>query len=85
MAFFPRGKWGGDSELYSEIGLLRNFGSALATSIVMKREAPHSFLLFQKDSASCPESLDEKRYSDVSVPSPKSKLHSRDLKKELIT
>ncbi|XP_028592816.2 suppression of tumorigenicity 18 protein isoform X4 [Podarcis muralis] len=39
----------------------------------------------EKDSASCPESLDEKRYSDVSVPSPKSKLHSRDLKKELIT
>nr|XP_028592813.1 suppression of tumorigenicity 18 protein isoform X3 [Podarcis muralis]XP_028592814.1 suppression of tumorigenicity 18 protein isoform X3 [Podarcis muralis]XP_028592815.1 suppression of tumorigenicity 18 protein isoform X3 [Podarcis muralis] len=39
----------------------------------------------EKDPASCPESLDEKRYSDVSVPSPKSKLHSRDLKKELIT
>ncbi|KAF7246318.1 Suppression of tumorigenicity 18 protein [Varanus komodoensis] len=38
-----------------------------------------------KDPAICPESLDEKKYSDVSVPSPKPKVHSRDLKKELIT
>ncbi|XP_061456632.1 suppression of tumorigenicity 18 protein [Rhineura floridana] len=39
----------------------------------------------EKDPVSCPENLGEKKYSDISVPSPKSKLHSRDLKKELIT
>ncbi|KAH0617723.1 hypothetical protein JD844_016232 [Phrynosoma platyrhinos] len=39
----------------------------------------------EKDAVICPENLEEKKYSDVSVPSPKPKLHSRDLKKELIT
>ncbi|XP_042321550.1 suppression of tumorigenicity 18 protein isoform X1 [Sceloporus undulatus] len=39
----------------------------------------------EKDPAIFPENLEEKKYSDVSVPSPKPKLHSRDLKKELIT
>uniref|UniRef100_A0A6J0TZZ0 Suppression of tumorigenicity 18 protein n=1 Tax=Pogona vitticeps TaxID=103695 RepID=A0A6J0TZZ0_9SAUR len=39
----------------------------------------------EKDPMVCPENLEEKKYSDVSVPSPKPKLHSRDLKKELIT
>ncbi|KAJ7338814.1 hypothetical protein JRQ81_012716 [Phrynocephalus forsythii] len=39
----------------------------------------------EKDSMVCPENLEEKKFSDVSVPSPKPKLHSRDLKKELIT
>ncbi|XP_053105336.1 suppression of tumorigenicity 18 protein isoform X4 [Hemicordylus capensis] len=40
----------------------------------------------EKDPVNCPESLEDKKFSgDVSVPSPKLKLHSRDLKKELIT
>nr|XP_060631280.1 suppression of tumorigenicity 18 protein isoform X5 [Anolis sagrei ordinatus] len=39
----------------------------------------------EKDPANWPENLEEKKYSDVSVPSPKPKIHSRDLKKELIT
>ncbi|ETE67068.1 Suppression of tumorigenicity 18 protein, partial [Ophiophagus hannah] len=39
----------------------------------------------EKDLAICPESLEEKKSSDVSEPSPKPKVHSRDLKKELIT
>ncbi|NXD23833.1 ST18 protein, partial [Spelaeornis formosus] len=40
----------------------------------------------EKDSVSSPENMEEKKYpGDVSIPSPKPKLHSRDLKKELIT
>ncbi|XP_066481160.1 suppression of tumorigenicity 18 protein [Tiliqua scincoides] len=40
----------------------------------------------EKDPVNCPENLEEKKLSgDVSAPSPKHKLHSRDLKKELIT
>uniref|UniRef100_A0A8C6Y9Q3 ST18 C2H2C-type zinc finger transcription factor n=1 Tax=Naja naja TaxID=35670 RepID=A0A8C6Y9Q3_NAJNA len=39
----------------------------------------------ERDLAICPESLEEKKSSDVSEPSPKPKVHSRDLKKELIT
>lgn len=46
----------------------------------------HSHLIFQKDPVGSPESMEEKKYpGDVSIPSPKPKLHSRDLKKELIT
>ncbi|XP_017582935.1 PREDICTED: suppression of tumorigenicity 18 protein isoform X2 [Corvus brachyrhynchos] len=45
-----------------------------------------SHLIFQKDTVSSPENMEEKKYpGDVSIPSPKPKLHSRDLKKELIT
>ncbi|XP_071593628.1 suppression of tumorigenicity 18 protein isoform X1 [Heliangelus exortis] len=40
----------------------------------------------EKDPVSSPENVEEKKYpGDVSIPSPKPKLHSRDLKKELIT
>ncbi|KAM6445848.1 suppression of tumorigenicity 18 protein isoform 2-T2 [Rhynochetos jubatus] len=40
----------------------------------------------EKDPVSSPENMEEKKYpGDVSIPSPKTKLHSRDLKKELIT
>ncbi|XP_059692299.1 suppression of tumorigenicity 18 protein isoform X5 [Gavia stellata] len=40
----------------------------------------------KKDQVSSPENMEEKKYpGDVSIPSPKPKLHSRDLKKELIT
>ncbi|XP_068862063.1 suppression of tumorigenicity 18 protein isoform X3 [Aphelocoma coerulescens] len=40
----------------------------------------------KKDPVSSPENMEEKKYpGDVSIPSPKPKLHSRDLKKELIT
>nr|XP_006112241.1 suppression of tumorigenicity 18 protein isoform X3 [Pelodiscus sinensis] len=40
----------------------------------------------KKDPLSSPENLEEKKYpGDVSIPSPKPKLHVRDLKKELIT
>ncbi|XP_048142684.1 suppression of tumorigenicity 18 protein isoform X2 [Corvus hawaiiensis] len=40
----------------------------------------------EKDTVSSPENMEEKKYpGDVSIPSPKPKLHSRDLKKELIT
>ncbi|OXB63570.1 hypothetical protein ASZ78_000917 [Callipepla squamata] len=40
----------------------------------------------EKDPVSSPENMEEKRYpGEVSIPSPKPKLHSRDLKKELIT
>nr|XP_056710214.1 suppression of tumorigenicity 18 protein isoform X1 [Euleptes europaea]XP_056710218.1 suppression of tumorigenicity 18 protein isoform X1 [Euleptes europaea]XP_056710219.1 suppression of tumorigenicity 18 protein isoform X1 [Euleptes europaea]XP_056710220.1 suppression of tumorigenicity 18 protein isoform X1 [Euleptes europaea] len=40
----------------------------------------------EKDPVNCPESLEEKKHSgNVPIPSPKPKLHSRDLKKELIT
>ncbi|XP_050797894.1 suppression of tumorigenicity 18 protein isoform X4 [Gopherus flavomarginatus] len=40
----------------------------------------------EKDPLSSPENLEEKKYpGDVSIPSPKPKLHPRDLKKELIT
>ncbi|XP_068252302.1 suppression of tumorigenicity 18 protein isoform X4 [Nyctibius grandis] len=40
----------------------------------------------KKDPVSSPENTEEKKYpGDVSIPSPKPKLHSRDLKKELIT
>ncbi|XP_034285641.1 suppression of tumorigenicity 18 protein isoform X3 [Pantherophis guttatus] len=39
----------------------------------------------EKDPAICLESLEEKKSSDISEPSPKPKVHSRDLKKELIT
>uniref|UniRef100_A0A8B9ZI70 ST18 C2H2C-type zinc finger transcription factor n=1 Tax=Anas platyrhynchos TaxID=8839 RepID=A0A8B9ZI70_ANAPL len=40
----------------------------------------------EKDPVSSPENMEEKKYpGDVSIPSPKPKLHSRDLKKELIT
>nr|XP_006112239.1 suppression of tumorigenicity 18 protein isoform X2 [Pelodiscus sinensis] len=40
----------------------------------------------EKDPLSSPENLEEKKYpGDVSIPSPKPKLHVRDLKKELIT
>lgn len=42
--------------------------------------------MFQKDPVSSPENMEEKKYpGEVSIPSPKPKLHSRDLKKELIT
>nr|XP_033789581.1 suppression of tumorigenicity 18 protein isoform X2 [Geotrypetes seraphini] len=47
---------------------------------------PPSSSLFKKDTGSCSESVEEKKYpGEVSVPSPKPKLHSRDPKKELIT
>uniref|UniRef100_A0A8D0GSL8 ST18 C2H2C-type zinc finger transcription factor n=1 Tax=Sphenodon punctatus TaxID=8508 RepID=A0A8D0GSL8_SPHPU len=40
----------------------------------------------EKDPVSSSENLEEKKYpGDVSIPSPKPKLHTRDLKKELIT
>ncbi|XP_042725341.1 suppression of tumorigenicity 18 protein isoform X4 [Lagopus leucura] len=40
----------------------------------------------KKDTVSSPENMEEKKYpGEVSIPSPKPKLHSRDLKKELIT
>ncbi|XP_035409090.1 suppression of tumorigenicity 18 protein isoform X3 [Cygnus atratus] len=40
----------------------------------------------KKDPVSSPENMEEKKYpGDISIPSPKPKLHSRDLKKELIT
>ncbi|RMC15414.1 hypothetical protein DUI87_07605 [Hirundo rustica rustica] len=40
----------------------------------------------EKDPVGSPENMEEKKYpGDVSIPSPKPKLHSRDLKKELIT
>ncbi|XP_061851112.1 suppression of tumorigenicity 18 protein isoform X4 [Colius striatus] len=40
----------------------------------------------KKDPVSSPENMEEKKYpGDVSIPSPKPKVHSRDLKKELIT
>ncbi|KFP34420.1 Suppression of tumorigenicity 18 protein, partial [Colius striatus] len=40
----------------------------------------------EKDPVSSPENMEEKKYpGDVSIPSPKPKVHSRDLKKELIT
>ncbi|XP_031468709.1 suppression of tumorigenicity 18 protein isoform X6 [Phasianus colchicus] len=40
----------------------------------------------KKDPVSSPENMEEKKYpGEVSIPSPKPKLHSRDLKKELIT
>ncbi|XP_040406350.1 suppression of tumorigenicity 18 protein isoform X2 [Cygnus olor] len=40
----------------------------------------------EKDPVSSPENMEEKKYpGDISIPSPKPKLHSRDLKKELIT
>ncbi|XP_036617326.1 suppression of tumorigenicity 18 protein isoform X3 [Trichosurus vulpecula] len=40
----------------------------------------------KKDPVSSPEKLEEKKYpGEVSIPSPKPKLHSRELKKELIT
>nr|XP_020848137.1 suppression of tumorigenicity 18 protein isoform X1 [Phascolarctos cinereus]XP_020848138.1 suppression of tumorigenicity 18 protein isoform X1 [Phascolarctos cinereus]XP_020848139.1 suppression of tumorigenicity 18 protein isoform X1 [Phascolarctos cinereus]XP_020848140.1 suppression of tumorigenicity 18 protein isoform X1 [Phascolarctos cinereus]XP_020848141.1 suppression of tumorigenicity 18 protein isoform X1 [Phascolarctos cinereus] len=40
----------------------------------------------EKDPVSSPENLEEKKYpGEVSIPSPKPKLHSRELKKELIT
>ncbi|XP_075560867.1 suppression of tumorigenicity 18 protein isoform X4 [Pelecanus crispus] len=40
----------------------------------------------KKDTVTSPENMEEKKYpGDVSIPSPKPKLHSRDLKKELIT
>ncbi|XP_035751768.1 suppression of tumorigenicity 18 protein isoform X3 [Egretta garzetta] len=40
----------------------------------------------KKDAVTSPENMEEKKYpGDVSIPSPKPKLHSRDLKKELIT
>ncbi|XP_075351822.1 suppression of tumorigenicity 18 protein isoform X4 [Mycteria americana] len=40
----------------------------------------------KKDPVTSPENMEEKKYpGDVSIPSPKPKLHSRDLKKELIT
>ncbi|XP_069477137.1 suppression of tumorigenicity 18 protein isoform X2 [Ambystoma mexicanum] len=40
----------------------------------------------EKEAGSCTESIEDKRYpGDVQMPSPKSKLHSRDIKKELIT
>ncbi|XP_054250612.1 suppression of tumorigenicity 18 protein isoform X5 [Indicator indicator] len=40
----------------------------------------------KKDPVSSPENMEEKKYpGDVSIPSPKPKIHSRDLKKELIT
>ncbi|PKK33935.1 suppression of tumorigenicity 18, zinc finger [Columba livia] len=40
----------------------------------------------EKDPVSSPENMEEKKYpGEVSIPSPKPKLHSRDLKKELIT
>ncbi|XP_065254341.1 suppression of tumorigenicity 18 protein isoform X3 [Emys orbicularis] len=43
-------------------------------------------LAAKKDPLSSPENLEEKKYpGDVSIPSPKPKLHPRDLKKELIT
>lgn len=46
----------------------------------------HFPLIFQKDPVSSPENMEEKKYpGEVSIPSPKPKLHSRDLKKELIT
>ncbi|XP_039224528.1 suppression of tumorigenicity 18 protein isoform X3 [Crotalus tigris] len=53
-----------------------------ATEILSSK--PRS-LSAKKDPAICPESLEEKKYSDVSESSPKPKVHSRDLKKELIT
>ncbi|KAM6458533.1 suppression of tumorigenicity 18 protein isoform 6-T10 [Liasis olivaceus] len=53
-----------------------------ATEILSSK--PQS-LSAKKDPAICPEGLEEKKSSDVSEPSPKPKLHSRDLKKELIT
>ncbi|XP_023394637.1 suppression of tumorigenicity 18 protein [Loxodonta africana] len=40
----------------------------------------------EKDSVSSPENLEEKKFTgEASIPSPKPKLHARDLKKELIT
>ncbi|XP_069076256.1 suppression of tumorigenicity 18 protein isoform X1 [Pleurodeles waltl] len=40
----------------------------------------------EKETGSCSESIEEKRYpGDMQMPSPKPKLHSRDVKKELIT
>ncbi|XP_074056093.1 suppression of tumorigenicity 18 protein isoform X2 [Macrotis lagotis] len=40
----------------------------------------------KKDPMSSPENLEEKKYpGEVSIPSPKAKLHARELKKELIT
>ncbi|XP_056679884.1 suppression of tumorigenicity 18 protein isoform X5 [Monodelphis domestica] len=40
----------------------------------------------EKDPVSSPENLEEKKYpGEVSIPSPKPKLHARELKKELIT
>ena len=44
------------------------------------------FFYFQKDPVSSLENLEEKKFSgEASIPSPKPKLHTRDLKKELIT
>ena len=44
------------------------------------------FFFFQKDPVSSLENLEEKKFSgEASIPSPKPKLHTRDLKKELIT
>lgn len=44
------------------------------------------FFLFQKDPVSSLENLEEKKFpGEASIPSPKPKLHARDLKKELIT
>lgn len=54
--------------------------------LVKRNLLSHSHLIFQKDPVSSPENMEEKKYpGDVSIPSPKPKLHSRDLKKELIT
>uniref|UniRef100_A0A6I8P1S4 ST18 C2H2C-type zinc finger transcription factor n=1 Tax=Ornithorhynchus anatinus TaxID=9258 RepID=A0A6I8P1S4_ORNAN len=40
----------------------------------------------EKDATRSPENLEEKKYpGEVSIPSPKSRIHARDLKKELIT
>lgn len=42
--------------------------------------------VFQKDPVNSLENLEEKKFAgEASIPSPKPKLHSRDLKKELIT
>ncbi|XP_031802268.1 suppression of tumorigenicity 18 protein isoform X4 [Sarcophilus harrisii] len=55
-----------------------------------EKEAQHSLhcttSLQKKDPVGSPENLEEKKYpGEVSIPSPKPKLHARELKKELIT
>lgn len=44
------------------------------------------YCFFQKDPVNSLENLEEKKFpGEAAIPSPKPKLHARDLKKELIT
>lgn len=68
------------------------FHGSLASSTFLPQLTTFGFsfflfcFVFQKDPVNSLENLEEKKFAgETSIPSPKPKLHSRDLKKELIT